>query len=298
VTADKAFQTEGFSEIDASSTADDAHIDATQYTADLLVHAGMGADTILLGAGNDTVEFDNGTFSTSKLSSAMVVNGGAGTHDSLLFDGSATVTDGDFLHVSNVEEIDLRDGQFNVTLGANSDAAGIVTIDASQAGVSAAIDGVASTHALVIQGSSLSDLLEGGSGADLIIGGGGGDFLVGGAGTNVFQYLSAADSHQGPGNNLSAADVISDFHTGDFIGIDNIVGGIAAVTNVGTVANFPTADTAGFFGGNAVAVEYDGSSTRVFVDANHDGNFNLNQDLVVQVAGNHVADLTNAASYT
>jgi Ca2+-binding RTX toxin-like protein len=296
VTLDQAFQAEGVSEVDFASAADTLHFDATAYTEDLLVHAGDSDGVFLLGAGNDTIEFEKGPFADAQLTGTTAVNGGGG-HNSLLFVGSATVTDADFAQVSKVQEIDVQASKISLTLGTNSDAAGIVTVDASHAGAAATIDGTASHQNLTLHGSALADILEGGTGADLIAGGSGGDILLGGAGNNVFYYASAADSHQEAGNNLSLADIIGDFHSGDTINIDSLVGGISGVTNQGTVASFPTTDVAGFYGNNQVAVEFDGANTRVFVDANHDGNFNLNQDVVIQVIGNHLAALADTASY-
>jgi len=275
-------------------------IDSSFYTADLLVHAGQGINQIHLGVGNDTVEFDS-TTQTALLSSNDQIDGGGNTgaeHNRLLFNGSAIVNDVDFTNVTHMSEIDLKQGNFTVTLGAHSDAAGITTVDASDAANTVMIHGGASSNNLTLHGSAASDSLEGGSGSDHLIGGGGQDFLFGNGGSDVFVYESAADSRQLPGNVLNYMDIIQDFTSGDHLDIDKLVGGpVTGVTDLGTVGAFATTDTTNFFNGNAVAVATDGNNTRVYVDANHDGSFNLAHDLVVQVTGVHVNDLNNVTGY-
>ena len=299
VTADAAFQASGFTEINGFGSAGKLFIDASQYTADILVHAGQNADSITTGSGDDTIEFQN-TGVVSSLTSSDHVDGGTG-HDTLLFVGDASVTDAAFTSVVHVEEIDLAQGSsgFHVTLGANSDAAGITTVDGSAAGdAQAFIDGSASSKALTLIGADHVDVLTGGASADHLIGGGGSDIMTGNGGNDIFVYESAADSRQFANGNVGYADIITDFSNGDQLDVEALLSkALTAVTNLGTVANFATNDTAGFYQGNEVAVATNGVDTRVYVDANHDGAFTLGQDLVVQFTGNHLSQLVNTSSY-
>jgi len=300
LTLDSKFQAEGVAAVNFLQAADTNHLDATQYTTDLLVIASAADSTYLTGSGNDVFKFNNNGLVDAQLSANDVINGGTG-NNSLLFYGSATVADSAFTHVSNVQEVDAQSSQFILTLGTHSDAAGIKTVDATQAGTAVSIDGSAAHNQLSLYGSDFADTLKGGIGFNALVGGGGNDQLYGGSGPNEYVYQSAADSHLGSGGSLANVDTINNFHSGDIINIDDLVGGSPAVLNKGTVVNIPTSDIQNFFnngvGNVQVAVEYDNSDTWVFVDANHDHNFNAGQDLVVKVVGNHVTDLADPMSY-
>ncbi len=70
-----------------------------------------------------------------------------------------------------------------------------------------------------------------------------------------------------------------------------------AVLDKGTVAtdSFTEVDTANFLdaGGNidrAMAIQDDGSDTRVFVDANGDGDFSVATDMVIELTGDLTLD--------
>ena len=297
---DAVFEKAGISEINGFGSAGKLDIDALNYSAGLLVHAGQSTDTIKLGIGSDTIEFDNpGGGNQAQLTTGDVLDGRGG-HDALLFVGNASIADAAFTNVSSMEEIDFKQGTFSVTLGAHSDATGIHTIDASQAGQLVLVDGTLATNALGITGSSHADILGGGSSADRITGGGGGDFMAGGGGSDTFVYQSAADSRQLAGNDISHVDSIGDFSSGDTIDLTTLhLGTVSAVTNLGTVASFATVDTGNFYNGHQVAAAYQVASntTRIYVDTNHDGSFNLNQDIVINLVGNHLADATAASTY-
>ena len=291
LTLDSAFEAAGISTIYLGGAGGAVKIDASTYVTDLLVESSAG-ETVLCGTGNDTVAF---SFGGRDLDNTVTIAGGAG-HNSIELSGLGDVVDADFIHVSLFQEIDIW-GKNNVTLGVHSDAAGITTVDAGNAAYGVSLDGSGSHLDLALSGTFLGDLISGGSGADHLTGGGGGDVLFGNGGNDVFVYKSAADSYQLAGGNLSHADIIADFHAGDELDIHALVNAVTGVTNLGNVGTFATADAAGLFAGNAVAVAFNGTDTRVYVDVNHDGNFNVGHDLVVQVSGNHVAELANTASY-
>src|SRR5262249_45635435 len=98
----------------------------TTGAGDDVIFAGAGADTLIGNAGNDSFRFASANFTV-----ADTVAGGSGT-DEIRFTNAATVTDAAFANVSSVENVVLGDfaGQ-SVTLGTNSDAAGVVLVNAS-----------------------------------------------------------------------------------------------------------------------------------------------------------------------
>ena len=64
---------------------------------------------------------------TANFTSADTVDGGAGT-DSVALSNNATVVDADFTNLSNVETISYGSNTLTLTLGSESDDAGIATV--------------------------------------------------------------------------------------------------------------------------------------------------------------------------
>ena len=113
------------------------------------------------------------------------------------------------------------------------------------------------------------------------------DTLTGGAGTDTFVYGNAAES------TLNVRDLITDFEDGTDV-IDLSALGFSspatdAVLDKGIAGSFTNTDTAGFFDNSgtdrAVAFENDWTNTRVYVDADGDGNFSAATDMVIQITG-------------
>ena len=121
--------------------------------------------------------------------------------------------------------------------------------------------------------------------------------LTGGGGADSFVYLAATDS------TLSALDLITDFDgVSDDIDLSalGLTGSTAAVLDYGDVGagNFTTTDSADFFEDTgpidrAVALETDGTDTRIYVDTNNDGDFTAAIDMVIEVALLPVIDNTD-----
>jgi Ca2+-binding RTX toxin-like protein len=288
-------QAAGINDVNGFPSQGKLTLDAGSYTTAITIHAGQNDDVITTGIGNDTIAFDKISSNAAILTANDQVDGGAGI-DRLLFTGGATLADAAFTNVSHVERIALEDGSYTITLGSHSDQAGIAAVDGSKAGSTVVVFGSASTAGLDLVGSNQIDLLQGGSGADRIEGGAGGDALYGKGGNDHFIYRSATDSRQ-LANDITHMDVIADFAAGDVIEIGALAQGAISVFNHGTMGSFITTDTSGWFGSNDVATAYDGTNTRVYIDANHDGDFNLGQDVVIQLVGNHIVDASNAAAY-
>jgi Ca2+-binding RTX toxin-like protein len=211
---------------------------------------------------------DDGTFSGNPFALGEFGFDIATAGDPILMDFDLTVSD---------EDGDTADGTLAVT-----------TIPDG----GATITGTGADEALI--GGSGDDTLDGAGGNDILTGGLGGDTLTGGAGADTFVYSAAADS------TLAALDLISDFDgVSDTIDLSalGLTGSTAAVLDYGLVGSFTEADTADFFDdsgtGRAVALENDGTDTRVFVDTNNDGNFTAATDMVIEVSGLPVIDNTD-----
>lgn len=127
-------------------------------------------------------------------------------------------------------------------------------------------------------------MIVGGAGNDATSGSGGGDVLIGGDGGDRFVFRTQSDS------TASNFDTLNDFVTGtdkfDFVAF-----GLAS-TNVfqsnGTAAAEQTAPSANFFhvGGvtyDAVSQFVGAKNTFVYVDLNHDGNFDTGSDAVLKL---------------
>jgi Ca2+-binding RTX toxin-like protein len=155
------------------------------------------------------------------------------------------------------------------------------------------IDAAAMGTAVTLLGGGSGDTLKGGSGWDILDGGYGKDSLTGGLGGDQFKIHSAADSRQMPGGSVSRADLITDFNINqlDTIHLEGLGLASASITER-LQGTFVTASTANFFGGNDIAVQYDGTGeTRLYADADHNGVFDVGTDVMVRLVGNHAHEL-------
>jgi len=128
---------------------------------------GSAAATLDGGAGDDSFRFSSANFAQGS-----PVLGGKGTDEILLLDPITPVTAAEFQNDTSVEILRLgatKSGSYSVTLGAASDAAGIVKVDASLAGVAVTIDASAAANNLTLIGGAKSNTLTGGSGDDVLV---------------------------------------------------------------------------------------------------------------------------------
>ncbi|CAN5461239.1 hypothetical protein BH10PSE7_BH10PSE7_09190 [soil metagenome] len=303
------------------------------------ISGGDGLDIIEGGGGADTVSDEGGgaRFIIDRPSHFIPLKTGVDTPFDAISGSGETATldeivlnrggnyDFSFL-VSNIDEVRLNKIDSGYTLvvagGSGSDAnqdgvSGDLRVTATAAMtanvVVSAISGI-----LVIdepqlfkgddsfKGSTSDDFLSAGAGSDLLLGGGGADILNGGSGADIFGYSSRFDSQQSTG----AIDHIVGFGESDSIGL--ALGLTADKTSIVVKPDgpFPTAVESFMFaktpGGTvfAVAVQTDGTTTRVFVNAqpesfnaSYDPNGIFGSSMVIELDGNVKKFLDSAADY-
>jgi Ca2+-binding RTX toxin-like protein len=212
----------------------------------------------------------------ANLASTDVLVGDAGT-DVINFSAAMTVTDAMFTGVGTFETITAGNVAMNMTLGAQAQEGGIVTVTLGNA--TNTVDASAYTTAMTITGGTGADTITGGSGADTLVGGGGADiykFASTGAlnGTDVFaaNIVVTADKLDFTAFNSSLtfnATVVEHNGTADIDVTNKIV--MVATTNSGVAEADSVADIVALFddigdalhiasGGKAVVIGGDDSA--------------------------------------
>jgi serralysin len=134
----------------------------------------------------------------------------------------------------------------------------------------------------ILRGGLGNDVLNGGAGNDQMNGNEGRDVMTGGAGGDTFIFKHARETRPG-----SAADVVTDFTTNDFINIKNID------ANKGVAGNQDfTFLGSGAFTGHAGELNYRfvGSKTIISGDQNGDGVADFQIVLLkhIAISANHI----------
>jgi len=180
----------GLGTIDASALTgtNAASINATGRANAITVLGGAGADTITSGNNNDSIVGNDGNndfqFISANLTLDDTVTGGVNADD-LVIITSANIIDSDFTNITSVENINLSN--FNaqtVTLGALSEATGILTLNAS---------GVTGTNTIALDASARTTAITAtfGTGADVFTGSLGNDNITSNNGNDSFSFLNA-----------------------------------------------------------------------------------------------------------
>ncbi|MEW6672879.1 MAG: hypothetical protein AB1427_14330 [Thermodesulfobacteriota bacterium] len=213
--------------MDASGRSNGISI-STGAGADI-VTAGAGVDSISTGAGIDTINFASANFT-----SADTVAGGTET-DAIHITDSATVVDADFTLVTGVETLVLDDDSTqSVTLAALSDAAGLVTVDATAAVTGTSnitVDASGRSNGISISTGAGADIVTAGAGVDSISTGAGNDTITGGAGADTI------DGGDGTG------DIIAETRNTNFTLTNNSL--IIDAEGTDTLANIEVANLTG-----------------------------------------------------
>jgi len=147
--------------------AANVRIDTTAFKGTLTVLSDTPGGTYKGGTGNDTFSLSDGSFDSTTLVSTI---SGSGGNDTLDISTSATVTDADFAQTTSVEIFKLSVGG-SAVLGAKAKAAGIKTIDVSDATAAVTVDasGLDSTTTFIVDDSlSNADTLTGSSVTDIM----------------------------------------------------------------------------------------------------------------------------------
>lgn len=140
-------------------------------TLDQLVTGTAGADTIVTGDGNDTINALGGADTINAGNGNNVVNGGAGNDTIVTGDGID-----DIAGAGGNDTINAGGGNDSVNGGAGDD------VIFGEAGNDTLV-GAAGNDTL--NGGAGNDVLNGGAGVDTLVGGGGADRLIGGAGNDI-----------------------------------------------------------------------------------------------------------------
>jgi len=123
-------------------------------------------DVVSLGGGNDTLKMNTAALADADQSgNNATYDLGGGTGDILETIDAAIIADADLDNMSNVEIIKLFAGTNSVTLGSNSIAAGILTVNGTGVGADTI---VGSTAANFINPAGGADIITGGLGVDTI----------------------------------------------------------------------------------------------------------------------------------
>ena len=197
-------------------------VDGVWIDANAAAYVGTVAADNLVGTDNaaDIFSFAAGTFSVL---GDDTIDGGVGNPNTLAFGSAINFSNDDaFENVSNVERVTLANGANLLTLGINTDAAGITTVVGGTGNDT--IDGSLSKENLALIGGAGNDQLWAGSGDDT---------LTGDAGDDTFafnsQNLDFNDSVAGGDGN----DILT-FATGGVINGGNS-GGLVGVNGVETI---------------------------------------------------------------
>jgi Ca2+-binding RTX toxin-like protein len=262
---------------------------------------GGGADILSGGAGNDRLLIGSGSDGSS-------IYGGADT-DTLAVSGTvgalAAITGIEAVEFSGGASLTLTGSQFNTGLAAGSTFSGTGTLTISMdVGIGFSSRGyvaaVGSAVALVVNGTSGTDIIKagnftgtfnggggndqinggaqvdtinGGDGNDKIMGFGGADILTGGAGSDTFRFGAATDSGIGV-----AADRITDFVSGtDKLGFTLIDTDPIAVGDQG----FTFIGSAAFSATDVSEMRYMNSGADLLVQADIDGDGIADMEVVL-----------------
>jgi len=197
-------------------------VDGVWVDANAAAYVGTAAADNFVGTDSvsDTFSFANNTFSVL---GDDTIDGGVGNDNTLAFGSAINFSNDDaFENVSNVDRVTLANGANLLTLGINTDAAGITTVVGGTGNDT--IDGSLSEENLALIGGAGNDQLWAGSGDDT---------LTGDAGDDTFafnsQNLDSNDKVEG-----GDGDDILTFSTGGDIN-GGTSGGLVGVNGVETI---------------------------------------------------------------
>ncbi len=201
---------------DAVNVTNFENLDATAVSSALSVIGSVFANTITMGAGDDTIDGGGG---------ADVISAGAG-NDTVSYYGTETSIDGgtgtNTLALKTAATVSL--GSADQTVGDSTIVSNFQNIDAS-----------ALSSGVTITGSAAANTITGGSGNDTIDGGGGPDVISGGLGDDTISYRGTEVSIDGGTGNdtlvVGAGSTITAVNFAVAAGADQTSGDAVTVTN-------------------------------------------------------------------
>ncbi|OYU48255.1 MAG: hypothetical protein CFE31_11385 [Rhizobiales bacterium PAR1] len=242
---------------DAATVTGFTHVDASGLSLiqTAVITGSTGANTLLGGAGNDTLDGNGG----------VDILGGGGGADTLTFRGSETSIDGgtgsDTLVLGaagGISAINLSVGAgFDETVGDTVSVTNIENINASTL-----------STAITVTGSTGANSLTGGAGNDTIDGNGGADVIAASGGNDMVTYSgSEASIDGGTGSNtliLRASGGITGIDLSGLAGSDQTVG-----DNV-FVANFANLDASIFLASQGLGITGSTAANTILAGAGGD----------------------------
>ena len=199
----------------ASMTLDDSA--ETDATATISVIGSAGADTITLGGGKANVTAGDGSDTirfqaTGNLTYQDTISGGAGTNTLNFKDAvddatniTFTIVDADLANVTSVKKISATETDstdraiLNVTLGANAQAAGIVSVTGGDGSDTVNATSTSFTSALTFTAGSGTDTFSAGAGGSTVVFEVGeldaNDVLTGGAGSDSINLTNSGTAN-------------------------------------------------------------------------------------------------------
>ena len=258
---------------------------------DDLMYGNGGSDSLLGNAGSDNIQGGLGNDTLDGGAGNDTLDGGA-DNDTYLFDTDLVLGSDRLIDASGIDTLNFAattTKTINLNLGsaaAQNVTAGNLTLTLASATAFENVIGGSLNDTIV--GNSLANSLTGGAGNDSLSGGDGNDTLTGGSGTDtmtdgvgddIYQFLSVSDSGVG-----AARDVLTDFSPGfdkiDLSAIDanTTIAGDQAFTFIGT-APFGTPPH------GVGQVNYFISGSNLIVQAEIEGDGNLNVDMQIQLNG-------------
>ena len=295
------------------------HFDGSAVSGRLTITGGAGSDTLLGGHGGDTINGGAGADQILPGSGTNMVNGGDG-NDTIIFGASDVFATNDTINggagvdelqitgdyttpmvftastVTNIEDIHVSGGSFDITLNDGNVANGSY-MDISGYGMTASqtltVRGGTETGAILgLGGGDGNDLLIAGAGNDWLGGERGADVLTGGAGYDIFSEEGGVlDSTS------TTFDHVTDFNAAqDVFQLPETVTGVNA-TVLGGALSLPTFDSqlAAAIGATKLgayhAVLFEPTSgdmnghTFLVIDANGVAGYQASQDYVIDVSG-------------
>jgi len=158
----------GFENVNATGAGVAVSITGSIGT-NIIIGSGNFADTLIGGAGDDTITYQNNVAGVTTIHGDLVA-------------AAAGVADSDTLVLNQAATIDLSITADQDTLNANVIVTGFENVNAS-----------AATATVNLIGTTGANVLTGGSANDTIAGGGGADTLIGNGGDDIFNFASAIE---------------------------------------------------------------------------------------------------------